>query len=74
MRTTLVIDDDVLLYAKGFSQQQQKTIGKVISDLARQALMQQQKPYADQRNGLPIIRGQVPVTLAHVNQLRDELE
>jgi hypothetical protein len=38
MRTTLDIDDDVLAAAKELATGQKTTAGKVISDLARQAL------------------------------------
>ena len=75
MRTTLTIDDDVLLAAKGLADRQQKSLGEVISTLARQAL----KPTNTRskiRNGihlLPVRAGAVPVTMALVNQLRDEL-
>jgi hypothetical protein len=40
MRTTLDIDDDVLFAAKKRAAEQRTTAGKVISDLARQALTQ----------------------------------
>jgi hypothetical protein len=38
MRTTLDIDDDVLLAAKQLAKNRNSTAGEVISDLARQAL------------------------------------
>jgi hypothetical protein len=38
MRTTLDIDDDVLQAAKDVARREKKTAGKVISELARQAL------------------------------------
>ena len=38
MRTTLDIDDDVLEAAKERARRERKTAGKVISDLARDAL------------------------------------
>lgn len=38
MRTTLDIDDDVLAAAEELASRQKTTAGKVISDLARQAL------------------------------------
>jgi hypothetical protein len=38
MRTTLDIDDDVLAVAKQLAKARNSTIGRVISDLARQAL------------------------------------
>ena len=38
MRTTLEIDDEVLLAAKDIARRQRTTAGAVISDLARKAL------------------------------------
>jgi hypothetical protein len=75
MRTTLAIDDDVLAAAKGLAARQHKTVGEVISTLARQSL---QGPSARQneRNGVPLLanKGKArPVTMELVNQLRDEL-
>ena len=74
MRTTLAIDDDVLTAAKGLAQRQNKTVGEVISALARQAL----RPAATRRsmrNGVPLLPGRAaapPVTASLVNALRDE--
>ncbi len=74
MRTTLAIDDDVLVAAKGLAQRQNKTVGEVISTLARQAL----RPQASKRqtrNGVPLLQGRAtapPVTSGLVNELRDE--
>ncbi len=42
MRTTLDIADDVLFAAKEIAQREKKSIGRVISDLARQAFRQPQ--------------------------------
>jgi hypothetical protein len=73
MRTTLAIDDDVLAAAKALARQQQKTIGKVVSDLARQSL---RRPVAQrQHNGVPLLpvsNAKAVVTLDVVNALRDE--
>lgn len=38
MRTTLDIDDEVLMAAKELARRERKTAGQVISDLARQAM------------------------------------
>jgi hypothetical protein len=74
MRTTLAIDDDVLTAARAIAQQTNKTIGEVVSDLARRSL----HPPADlgERNGIPLLpvgEGGVVVTPEIVNALRDEL-
>jgi len=74
MRTTLAIDDDVLIAAKAIAQQQHRSIGEVVSDLARRALHRPRPP--KMRNGVPLLpRGedQAVVTLETVNGLRDEL-
>ncbi len=75
MRTTLAIDDDVLMAAKSLAARQQVSVGEVISALARQAL--RREPAAGKtRNGIPLLAARAdaaPVTMALVNQLRDEL-
>jgi hypothetical protein len=56
MRTTLDIDDDVLLAAKELAAIRRTTAGQVISDLARQALAgppRQDKP--EYRNGFRLL-------------------
>jgi hypothetical protein len=75
MRTTLAIDDDVLAAAKGLATRQHKTLGEVISALARQAL-RPASPHETTRNGVPLLALRAdagPVTLELVNRLRDEL-
>lgn len=75
MRTTLAIDDDVLAAAKGLAERQHKTIGEVISTLARKSL-QTSISNKVERNGvplLPVTEKSKPVTMELVNQLRDEL-
>lgn len=73
MRTTLAIDDDVLTAAKAIARQTNRTIGDVVSDLARRSL----RPAASlgERNGIPLLavrRTDVIVTPELVNGLRDE--
>ncbi len=73
MRTTLAIDDDILTAAKALATQQGRSIGEVISDLARRSLTR--TPLGAQRNGIPLLtpRADSPlVTLQIVNALRDE--
>ncbi len=75
MRTTLTIDDDVLAKAKEMGAHQRKSVGQVISDLARQTLSSAH-PGNRERNGIALLAvrpGSPPVTLALINQLRDEL-
>lgn len=74
MRTTLSIDDDVLLAAKAIARQQNRSLGDIISDLARTSL---RRPKArSERNGIPLLDVKPdtpPVTLDLVNALRDEV-
>ncbi len=76
MRTTLAIDDDVLAAAKHLAEREHKTVGEVISALARQGLTRSTRGVKAERNGVPLLpvrRGATPVTMELVNQLRDEL-
>ena len=74
MRTTLDIDDDVLLAAKDLAHREHRPMGKVISDLARKTLIPAGKTQKF-RNGFPLLpsagKGRV-VTMELVNRLRDE--
>ena len=74
MRTTLDIDDDVLQAAKELAANRRKTTGKVLSDLARQAL--EPRGRQPMRNGLRLLarrqRGRPKSTMDLVNRLRDE--
>ena len=74
MRTTLSIDDDVLVAAKAMAEQQNRSLGEVISDLARKAL--RRPAPRSERNGIPLLGvrpGAAPVTLEIVNALGDDL-
>jgi len=74
MRTTLDIDDDVLQAAKEIAANRATSTGKVLSDLARRALIPARS--ARVRNGVPLMprrpKGRPPATLETVNRLRDE--
>ena len=76
MRTTLDIDEDVLLTAKEIAQQRKATLGQVISTLLRVSL--QPKSFElEYRDGVPLLsrRPDGPtVTTELVNRLRDEDE
>lgn len=75
MRTTLAIDDDILAAAKGIAAMQGKSVGEVISALAREALTPRDLE-VERRNGIPLLPlrpDAKPVTLEMVNSLRDEL-
>ena len=74
MRTTLTIDDDVLAAAKAVAAREGRSVGEVISELARRSLHRPVK--SKERNGIPLLpadpKGAL-VTLETVNALRDEL-
>lgn len=75
MRTTLAIDDDVLAAAKHLAERERRSIGEVISTLARQGLTRSTRGVSAERNGIPLLpRGKATgkVTLELVNKLRDE--
>ncbi len=73
MRTTVDLDEDVLLAAKELARERGTTIGKVISELMREALTRE--IVTETRNGIPLFPVQPDagiVTLELVNQLRDD--
>jgi len=74
MRTTLAIDDDVLAAARGLAESEGKSVGEVISGLARKGLEPSRQRFRT-RNGVPLLPRRPagkPVTLEMVNRLRDE--
>ncbi len=74
MRTTLAIDDDVLLAARALATQRNLSLGAVMSELARNSLRQPRS--GAERNGVPLLAVEPNaafVTLEVVNELRDEL-
>lgn len=76
MRTTLAIDDDILAAARHIADRDQKSVGEVVSALARRGVARGSRAARAERNGVPLLpsrRGSIPVTPELVNQLRDEL-
>ena len=74
MRTTLNIDDDVLSAVKELSSLSGRTLGEVLSDLARAALTRNVEEAAI-RNGVPLLDSTPDagvVTSEHVARLMDE--
>ena len=74
MRTTLDLEEDVLLAAKEIARQRGSTMGQVLSDLARQALTR--RAPVSIKHDLPLFPVQPDagvVTLEMVNHLRDEM-
>jgi hypothetical protein len=74
MRTTLDIDDEVLNAARVIAAQEGRTVGQVVSDLARQTLQRSVKSVRF-RNGVALLphRPGAVVTIEDVNALRDQL-
>jgi hypothetical protein len=70
MTTTLAIDDDVLAAARALAAQRKRSVGQIISELARNSLRQSR----GERNGVPLLPSKAkkaPVTLEIVNALRE---
>jgi hypothetical protein len=73
VRTTVDIDDDVLLAAKEIARRRKVAVGTVLSDWARAALTR--RDHVQVVRGVPQFDVQPdarPVTLELVNRLRDE--
>jgi hypothetical protein len=73
MRTTLEIDDDLLAAAREAARKQGVSLGRMISELARQSLLAAAP--AKVRNGIPLFAPKAAKSkpdLRTVNQLRDE--
>ena len=71
MRTTVDIDDDVLKVTKHLAQERRQSLGRVLSDLARQAL-QPASPVGDPYSTIPVLPrkpGAQPVTAQTVKDL-----
>lgn len=76
MRTTLSIDDDVLLAVKERAAREHRTAGEVLSDLARQAMTSPRRPADDvveTKHGFrPLPHRGPAVSNALIDRLRDE--
>ena len=73
MRTTLTIDDDILDVAKSLAESERRTVGEVISDLARRGL--QPRDCDEERDGFPVFDVRTdsgPITLDKVRAALDE--
>lgn len=72
MRTTLEIDDDVVAAARELAEGQRRSLGSVISELARRGLTPGQ---VEIEGDLPVIRvpaGTAPITPEMVRRALDE--
>lgn len=75
MRTTLSVDDDVLRVARERARRERRSVGAVLSDLARQALVGELAPAAGHpaRHGFaPLPRRGAVVSNAVIDDLRDD--
>lgn len=76
MRTTLDIDDDVLLAVKERARREKRTAGQVLSELARRALSAQDRRTPGDDDGFygfrPLPHRGRPVSNALIDQLREE--
>lgn len=73
MRTTVDLEEDVLLVAKEIAKERGDTLGHVLSDLARKGLTRRAR--VSRKRGLPLFPIQPNagvVTLELVNHLQDE--
>jgi hypothetical protein len=72
VRTTLDIDDDVLAAARELAADERRSLGSVISELARRGLTPARVETSD---GMPVIRvppGTPPITAEMVRRALDE--
>lgn len=76
MRTTLSIDDDVLLAVKERAQRERRSVGEVLSELARQALTKHDERPANGPESFhgfdPLPHRGAAVSNALIDRLRDE--
>lgn len=73
MRTTLVIEDDVLEVARSFAEAEGKSLGEVISELARRGLAPRSQEATDE--GFPVFSlppEAKPITLEKVHRALEE--
>lgn len=76
MRTTISLDDDVLLAVRERARREKRTAGEVLSDLAREALTGQHRQATDRepsRHGFrPLPRRGAAISNALIDRLREE--
>ena len=74
MRTTLNLDEDVLLAVKERARRERRSVGEVLSELARQALAARQPGRSGQEfHGFrPLPSRGRPVSNAVIDQLRED--
>ncbi len=77
MRTTISLDDDVLLAVQERARREKRTAGQVLSELARQALTAQHQAQPDDRPGehhgfRPLPRRGAAISNALIDRLRED--
>lgn len=80
MRTTLDIDEDVLLAVKELAAKERKSAGKVLSEVFRRTWQNPTSQPGSPKHRGPAVMNKVPilasrgdiVTLAHVNRVMEE--
>lgn len=76
MRTTVNLDEDVLLAVHDQAQRERRTAGAVLSDLARQALTADPRDATQRSEGvagfIPLPHRGAIISNALINQLREE--
>lgn len=76
MRTTITLDDDILLAVQERARREQRTAGAVLSDLARQALTGEHRRAEDleaEHHGFrPLPRRGAAISNALIDRLREE--
>ncbi len=77
MRTTINVDDDVLLAVRDRARRERRSVGEVLSDLARQALtggahVPATGPTSARHGFAPLPHRGPAVSNALVNQLRED--
>ena len=76
MRTTISLDDDVLLAVQERARREKRTAGQVLSDLARAALTGEQhqlQGLAPERHGFaPLPRRGAAISNALIDRLRED--
>lgn len=74
MRTTVNLDEDIVQSAKALAERHNKTLGEILSELARKGL-QKRKSKAAIRNGIPVFKTSSttanPLSIDEINELRD---
>jgi hypothetical protein len=77
MRTTLQLDDDILMAARSLAHSKSTSIGKALSDLARKGLKSDRGGYSAGKEGdLPVFRvreDSPPITPEQIKSAEDEL-